>query len=76
MNPFFSGSGFLQTYRRNTNNLKNSEIHNEPLYVSFADSFVANTETPNNPVSRSFTVKGLSDLAGDLIERNCAQLEQ
>ena len=37
--------------------------------LNYVDSFVAKTETPSNPVPRSFSIKGLSDIAGDLIER-------
>ena len=37
-------------------------------FLSYIDSFVAKTETPDNPIPRSFTIKGLTEIAGDLVE--------
>ena len=40
----------------------------EDLVLSYLPSFVAKTESPSNPIHRSFRLKSLKDFAGDLEE--------
>ena len=40
----------------------------EDLVLSYLQSFIAKIESISNPITRSFSLKSLSDLAGDLSE--------
>ena len=42
--------------------------HSRDLVLSYISSFVAKTETAENPVPRSFPLKSLSNFVGDMVE--------